>query len=57
MRAYQLWRLDGNGHPVEIKISRYGDLDEQRIYRDNLQRANPRAAFWITERHTGKVVF
>lgn len=57
MRQYQLWQLAGNGTPVEIKTSRYGDLDEQRMYRDNLQRANPRDTYWIRDRHTGEVVF
>ena len=57
MRAFELWHLDANGTPVEVKLSRYGDLNEQRMYRDNLQRANPRDAYWIKDRHTGKVVF
>lgn len=57
MRQYELWHLDANGLPEEVKISRYGDLNEQRMYRDNLQRANPRNAYWIKDRHTGEVVF
>lgn len=57
MRQYRLWKLKGNGLMEEITISRNGDLEEQRMYRDNLQKANPDTAYWITEPGTGKVVF
>lgn len=57
MRQYRLWKLEDNGCPQEITISRNGELEEQRIYRDNLQKANPNTAYWITEPGTGRVVF
>lgn len=57
MRQYRLWKLKGNGPMEEITISRNGDLEEQRMYRDNLQKANPDTVYWITEPGTGMVVF
>lgn len=56
MKPYRLWTLDERGLPLEIRISRNGDLDEQRQYRDNLQQANPKKAYWITEICSEKLV-
>lgn len=56
MRPYRLWTLDDRGLPLEIRISRNGDLDEQRQYRDNLQQVNLKKAYWITEICSGKLV-
>jgi len=56
MRLYKLWQLDENGCPIEIRVSRYGDLEEQRQYRDTLQKQHPKKAYWITDSATGIMV-
>ena len=57
MRHYSIYTLEPTGASREIRIGDGENLDEQRAYRDNLQKSNPQHAYWIRNNQTAHIEF
>lgn len=57
MIPYQLFTLDGNGKPREIRFERNAEMRHLKEYKKNLELYNPGKIYWIYDNTTGDVLF